>query len=67
MNRPLRRLITVLTLTAAVTTGTTAVNHVLTPADTAWGAPALDNTTPAGQVVDGGTVPDVTPQDTAWG
>lgn len=70
MNKPLRRLITALSLTAAAAIAAPAVVSVQ-PADTAWGAPAgVEDTawgTPPTDGPDSPAGPPVVTQDTAWG
>lgn len=68
MNKPLRRLITALSLTAAALTIPTVTAQ---PADTAWGAPAsAEDTawgTPPTDDPDSPDGPPAVTQDTAWG
>jgi hypothetical protein len=69
VNKPLRRLITALSLTAAALTIPTLT---VQPADTAWGAPAgvedtAWGTPPTDEDSDGSDETPVVTQDTAWG
>lgn len=69
MKRTLHRTLAALTVAAILGTGAALADTILTPADTAWGAPATAGdtawgSTPADVDVD---VTVVNPLDTAWG